>query len=144
MQKPDSMKKFDMLFWASIALSVVSMILNWDFVTETMQAQMADAGAALPQDAMMGIVVGSFVFGIGIYVALWFLISKLRIEFVKWIVIVLIVWGLLQMPAAIALTGGLKLTHVVDFVSTALMLAGIWMLFRADSRAWFAAKKDAQ
>ena len=143
MQKSDSMTKFDMLFFASIALSVFGMFMNWDFVAETMQAEMADAGGALSQDVMMGIVIGGIIFGIGIYVALWFLISVLRVEFVKWILIAFAVWGVLQMPAAIALTGGLNLTHVVGFVSTAMMLAAIWMLFRPDSKEWFAAKKGA-
>ena len=144
MQKPDSMKKFDLLFWGSMALSVIGLVLGWASMQDAMAAEMAEVDGALGEGAMQGIVIIGFIVGIGLYVGLWFLISILRIEFVKWILIALVLYGLVTMPAGFEMAGGLGIEHIPGILSTVLLLLAIWMLFRADSRAWFAAKQDAQ
>ncbi len=144
MQKPDSMKKFDMLFWASIALSAIGLVLGWAAMQEAMAAEMAELDGMMGEGTMSGIIVISFIIGIGINVAIWALISLLRIEFVKWIYIALIAYGLVTMVTGYEQVGGFGMAHIPGVIATILSLLSVWMLFKPDSKEWFAAKKGAQ
>lgn len=144
MQKPESMKKFDLFFWGSIALSVIGLVFSWATMQEVMAAELAEAEGVMGEGMMQGVLVVSFVIGIGINIAIWFLISVLRIEFVKWIFIALVVWGLISLPEGVALVGGFGLMHVPGLLATVLSLLAIWMLFRPDAKEWFAAKKSGE
>lgn len=144
MQKPESMKKFDMLFWASTVLSVIGLVIGWGSMEELMAAEMGEVDAALGEGSMQGIVIISFIIGIGINVAIWALISLMRIEFIKWIYIALIAYGLVSMVSGFDMVGGFGLIHIPGIIATVLSLLSVWMLFKPDSKEWFAAKKGAQ
>lgn len=144
MQKPDSMKKFDMLFWASTVVSVIGLVIGWSSMQELMAAEMAEVDGALGDGAMQGIVLISFIIGIGINVAIWALISLMRIEFVKWIYIALIAYGLVTMVAGYEDMGGFGMVHIPGVIATILSLLSVWMLFKPDAKEWFAAKKGAE
>ena len=144
MQKPDSMKKFDMLFWASTVVSVIGLALTWGLMQDVMAAEMAEVDGALGDGAMQGIIVIGFIVGMGINVAIWALISLMRIEFVKWIYIALIAYGLVTMLSGYEDVGGFGLIHIPGIIATILSLLSVWMLFKPDSREWFAAKRGAE
>ena len=143
MQKPDSIKKFDMLFWASTVVSVIGLVIGWSSMQEIMAAEMAEVDGALGDGAMQGIVLISFIIGIGINVAIWALISLMRIEFVKWIYIALIAYGLVTMVSGYEDMGGFGMVHIPGVIATILSLLSVWMLFKPDAKEWFAAKRGA-
>ena len=142
MQKPSSMKKFDLFFFGSLLLSAVGLYVGWDAMIETVSAQNAEAPTPLDPDMLGSVAIGGFFFGILLYIGLWFLISVLRIEFVKWVYIALVLYGLIQMPAGFTLAGGFNALHIPSVLSTLLSLVSIWMLFRPDSKEWFAKKSE--
>ena len=144
MQKPDSMKKFDMLFWASTVVSAIGLALTWGLMQEVMAAEMAEVDGALGDGAMQGIIVIGFIVGMGINVAIWALISLMRIEFVKWIYIALIAYGLVTMLSGYEDVGGFGLIHIPGIIATILSVVSVVMLFKPDSREWFAAKRGAE
>jgi len=145
MAKPDSMKKFDLFFWGSMAFSIIGMALGWGAIEEVMASEeMGATQAALGEGALQTITAIGLVVGLLIYVALWFLISVKRIEFIKWIYIALVAYGLIQLPASFELVGGFGAMHIPGVISTVLSLLAIWMTFRPDSREWFAARNEGK
>lgn len=145
MAKPDSMKKFDLFFWGSMAFSVIGMALGWEAIEKAMAAQeISAAQAALGEGALQTITVVGLVVGLLIYGVLWFLISVKRIEFTKWIYIALVAYGLIQLPASFELVGGFSAMHIPGVISTILSLLAIWMTFRPVSREWFAARNEGK
>lgn len=140
--KPASIRKFDLLYLGSIALSIVGFALGYGAMTEMVQTELAAAGAAAEVGAMSsGMLIGGILFGVAISVAIWFLISVLRIEIVKWLLIVLTVWGATYIPAMFA--DGIQATDATSLVGTAMTIAAIYFLFQPDAKAWFAEKRGA-
>jgi hypothetical protein len=134
--RPDSIRKFDMLWLGALALGVVAFVLSYGTLKAQVDAQLADAGMAAGTSDFA--LMGGFAFGIVISLALWFLVSRLRLEFVKWILILLFVWGLINLPAIFA--DGFTLIDALSLIGTAMQAAAIYFLFRPDAKAWFAAK----
>lgn len=133
--RPDSIRKFDMLWLGALALGVVAFVLGYGALKAQVDAQLAASGMTGASSAAL---IGGFAFGIVISLALWFLVSRLRLEFVKWILILLFVWGLINLPAIFA--DGFTLIDALSLIGTAMQAAAIYFLFRPDAKAWFAAK----
>ena len=142
MQKPNSMKTFDLLYLGSLAVGLIGLALGWDGLVEQMNAEFAAQGLDPESGFATGAIIGGFVFGIGISLALWFLVSILRIEFVKWILVLFTVYGVVSLAGGIA-NAGFDPIQITGIVSTLMSIAAIWMLFKPDSKEWFAAKKGA-
>lgn len=137
--RPDSIRKFDMLWLGALALGIVAFLLSYGTLKAQVDAQLAASG--MTSGAGGAALIGGFVFGIVISLALWFLVSRLRLEFVKWILILLLIWGLVNLPAIFA--DGFTLIDVLSLIGTAMQAAAIYFLFRPDAKAWFAAKGNA-
>lgn len=137
--RPDSIRKFDMLWLGAIVLGAVNFFLTYGALKAQVDAQLAESG----MDAGVGsaALIGGFVFGVVISLALWFLISRLRIDFVKWILILLFVWGLVGLPSLFA--AGVTLTVVITVVTMVMQAAAIYFLFQPDAKAWLQ-KKDPE
>ena len=134
--KPASIKKFDMLYLGSIVVGLIGFALNYGDLVETTNAELAAAGV---EGMAGGIMIGSLIFGIVINLALWFLISGLRIEFVKWILVLFAAWALFSLAATFGLLSGLNL--VFTLIGNVMTLAAIYFLFQPDAKAWFAEKR---
>lgn len=141
MGKPDSIRKFDWLYLGSIAVGLIGLALSWSTVTGQMDAQMEAAGTELGSGTATAALIGGLVIGTGVSLAIWFLISVLRIELIKWVLIVLVLWGLVTLPAGIQATGGIGMQNITGIISTIMSIAAIWFLFRPDAKAWFAEKR---
>lgn len=140
MGKPDSIKKFDYLYLGSIVVGLLGLVLGWGTLMEQMNAEMAKSGLDPESGAAYGAIIGGVIFGTLISLALWFLISVLRIEFVKWILILFAMWGVFSILTGTA-AGMVGMVEIAGIVSTIMSLAAIWMLFKPDAKEWFAAKR---
>ncbi|WP_226699655.1 hypothetical protein [Qipengyuania gaetbuli] len=134
--KPASIKKFDMLYLGSIVVGLIGFAFNYGDLVETTNAELAAAGV---EGMGGGIMIGSLIFGIVINLALWFLISGLRIEFVKWILVLFAAWAIFSLATTFGLLSGLNL--VFTLVGNLMTLAAIYFLFQPDAKAWFAEKR---
>lgn len=142
--KPDSIRKFDWLYLASIVAGLLGIAIGWDTMTELVDAQLTASGAeGMGEGLRMSAMIGVALLGAAISFALWFLISALRVELIKWILILMVAWTLVTMPASFAKVGGFGPMHVPGAVSTILTIAAIWFLFRPDAKAWFAEKRGS-
>lgn len=133
--KPASMKKFDWLYLGSLAVGMAGIGLNFGTLSSQAEAQMTAQG--LP-DMASDMLVGGLLFGTAISLGLWVLISILRLELAKWILILLTGWSLLT--TARSLDAGIDGTMAWGLVSTVMTLLSIWFLFQPDSKVWFAEK----
>ena len=140
MAKPDSIKKFDYLYIGSIVVGALGLLLGWGALMDQVNAELAAQGLEPEGGFATGAIIGGFVFGTALSLALWFLVSVLRIEFVKWILLAFLLYGLFTMFVGVSQTG-FDLVQVFGIISTIMSAAAIYMLFRPDAKEWFAAKR---
>ena len=140
MAKPDSIKKFDLFYLGSIVVGLLGIVFGWDMMMEQMNADFVAQGLEPDSGIATGAIIGGTVLGIVISLALWFLISVSRIEFVKWILALFVLWSLFTMAVGISATG-FDMVQITGIVSTILSIAAIYMLFKPDAKEWFAAKR---
>lgn len=134
--RPESIKKFDMLYLGAVVLGLINFVLSYQTVKAQMDAEMAASGI----EVGAGVLIGSIIFGVVISLALWFLISRLRIEVVKWVLILFFLWGLIGLPALFA--GDFEANDLIVLVTYAMQAAAIYFLFQPDAKAWFAEKRN--
>ncbi|TMM48260.1 hypothetical protein [Qipengyuania marisflavi] len=120
-----------MLFLGGIALGIVNFIIGYGALSADLEAQLAAEGA----QGGPAILIGSVIFGTVIALALWFLVSRMRIEFVKWVLIALVGYGLFSL-----FSNGIKAMDLIGLLASLLQAAALIFLFRPDAKAWFAAK----
>ena len=140
MQKPGSMKTFDLLYLGSIVVGLLGLAFGWDGLVEQMVAEFSAQGVeADAQTASFSLILG-FAFASVINVALWFLVSVLRIEFVKWLLVIFLVYGIFSIVVGVS-ESGFDLTQITAIVSTAMSIGAIYFLFQPASKEWLAAKR---
>ena len=93
------------------------------------------------EGAAGGFLIGSMLVGVAINVALWFLISVLRIGFVKWILLLFVAWGLLSFGISIASGQAPALNLVIGAISSIMVVASVYFLFQPEATAWLAQKR---
>lgn len=135
--RPQSIVLFERFFLASLILGVINSALSFNNTLALMNADPAAAqlgfGAAF--------IVGTLVFSVAIQLALWFFIARTASDVAKWILLALTALGIVM---ALSSMGTLAqqgtLTLVLALFIMLLQIIAIVMLFRADAKAWFAAK----
>ncbi|MEG9269547.1 hypothetical protein [Qipengyuania sp. Mu-71] len=134
--KPASIRKFDWLYLGSVAIGLLGVALNYGAIASLTEADLAGQGYA---DMGAGVLIAGVLFGIAISLALWFMISVLRIGLAKWLLVVLTAWSVVT--SGVAIVTNFDATMVWGLVSTVMTVLAIWFLFQPDATAWFAEKK---
>jgi hypothetical protein len=128
--RPESIRRFDLFYLASLALSVLGFILSYDALVARVEAKSAEAGMALG----FGFAVGIFAFVLTINLLLWFLVSRKRVAIAKWVIALLFVIDLFDLPALVS--GGMALLAIIPLLALALRAVAIFYLFQPDSKTW--------
>ena len=139
--KPDSIRKFDWLYLGSIAVSLIGVVLGWDAISAQMDAEMSRQGIGLNESLGEAAIFVSVGFGIAIGLALWALVFALRIEFVEWMLVALVVWSVFS-SLGVVTAGVFDLNLVLGLVSTIMSLIAVTYLFRPDAKAWFEERRS--
>jgi hypothetical protein len=133
--RPSSIVNFERIVLLSIVLGAVNTVLIWD----RLSAAVAASGLGV------GMAIAIQVVTIAIYLLLIWFIARKASNVARWIYVVLcaigLVFGALGLGQAAALYGNLVL--VINLVQYVLSLVSIWLLFRADSNAWFRGERPA-
>lgn len=144
MSRPKSIVLFDRLYLLSIVVSLIGAAVTWN-------ATMAKAlsSPAMIQNPEMAPMVTIFsIVGIGIYVAitllLWWLIAYKANNIVKWVFVVLNVFGI-AMAVFSLFAMNAEEAAAVYWKAAAWLFAipALFFLFRPDANAWFANKEQA-
>ncbi|MXO62980.1 hypothetical protein [Qipengyuania oceanensis] len=132
--RPQAIRNFDYLYLGSLVLGVISFVLNYDAIIAEVQRETAANGMEMGG----GLAIGSLIFGLIVSLALWFLVSRLRIEIVKWVLVLFFVFGLIGMPAVFAQLPSLH--AVISLIVTVMQAIAIYFLFTPEAKAFFADK----
>ena len=134
MDRPVSMKRFDLLYLGAMAVGLVNFALNYRQLAQIAETSMAASGVEGMGGTALVIGVGG---GFAISLLLWFLTSRMRLEFMKWVLFLLLAYNLVSLPSAQVEFGQ---GTVLSIVGLAMQAGAMWFLFRPDSKAWFASK----
>lgn len=136
MNRPQSFKNFDRLYLGSIAVGVIGALLTFGELSDLMATEMAGQGMESASD---GLLIGGLAFGVAVNLALWFLVSVLRIGLVKWVLAVFVAYAAIMF--VISISAQSPISMVFAAASNAMAVASMWFLFRPESTAWLKARK---
>lgn len=131
--KPASMKKFDMFYLGSIAVGLIGFALAYNDIVAQTNAELTASGV---EPMGTGVIIGSLIFGVLINLALWFLVSVQRIGLVKWLIALLIAWGVISLLTSLG--AGFTTEVLIGLASTALGIVSLYFLFQPESTEWLA------
>lgn len=130
--RPQSIRRFDLFYLASLALSVLGFALGYDAVVRQVEAQSAQAGVPLGA----GFAIGTFAVIFAIGLLLWFLVSRKRVGIAKWIIALLFIIDLLDLPAIVM--GEMTVLRILALLTLVLRAVAVVYLFHPDTKAWLA------
>lgn len=137
MVRPVSIVWFERCLLGSIALWLVSTVLNWNAMLATMAGNPATAQFGPSFAPTVGAV--TVVVTLGIWALLWYLTARQASTIAKWIITVFFVFALLGFGfAAVTQHFQTGLAGVLRIVTFVLFAVAVWQLFRPDAEAWFA------
>ncbi|MGV1683069.1 hypothetical protein [Sphingopyxis sp. NJF-3] len=138
MNKPESVRIFDRLFWASTLIGVLNFLFSLDETSEKFARTPEFAAAGFG----VGFIIATFAVSTMLNILIWYFISARASKIAKWILIVFFVVGLFSIVRnfnnPIAPHG---LAFGVMMILTVMQGVGIYMLFRPDSLDWFNGKR---
>lgn len=130
--RPASITRFERLYFAALAVSLINTALHY-------KASLARVQAGSAIDLNAGFVLAVLALSIAVSLLLWFLIARKARNGAKWTLVVLAGFSLFSfipsMREALAL-GPLALA--LNIVYFALYLSAVGYLFGRDAAAWFA------
>ncbi|RPF71498.1 hypothetical protein [Aurantiacibacter spongiae] len=136
--RPDSIRKFDMFYILSILTGLAKTLLNLGTMRATLEAELARSGLGGMGSTGEATLYASLAFGFLLSVVLWWLVSRKRLGFVKWIMLAILVYNVVTIPLAlIAGVGSVSITGLVTIIFQAVAL---WFLFQPDAREWLATR----
>ena len=129
--RPKSIRLFELFYLASIAMVVASAIYDFSAIlasTENLSRRGIDP---------FTLSVTGIVLAVGFKAILWFMTARLRIGFVRYLIIAVILWEAHKIPAT--LSNGAGPSDIVAICVVLLQIVAIVFAFTAASRAWYAA-----
>lgn len=135
MTRPQSIIWFERFYLGALALGLLNTMLNWSVIQQ--QLGTSAASSILPGWFMPAILGIAFA----INLLLWYLVARRRSVVAKWFVTVLFIIGLFGL---LGLVRGQVPGRIVPFTILNYLLnaAAVVMLFRPDTKRWFAGKRD--
>lgn len=135
--KPDSIRKFDIFFLASVAMSVASSLLNFDTQVEALKVAWEPQGL---QDYAGTFVFVTLAVAFAVNMLLWYLASRFRQGWVKWVLIFFIAYTLITTVAALNM--GVGSVSITGAITILLKIVAVYFLFQTDAKEWFASKGE--
>lgn len=130
--RPKSIRLFELFYLLAVALVAASAIYDFGAILASTEEGMARRGIDPFTLAISGIVLA-----IAFKLVLWFMVARLRIGFVRFVIILVIAWEARKIPEVF--TGGLGPSDIVGLAAVALQLVAVVFTFAPTARAWFAA-----
>ncbi|KLI64692.1 hypothetical protein [Aurantiacibacter marinus] len=134
--RPDSIRKFDIFYLAAIAIGLASSLLNYDVQMDAAAVELSTAGLQDQAGTVMLVTLGLIL---AFNMLLWFLASRMRIGFVRWILLVVVLISVATRLMGITQGANVSIT---DLISVLLKAISVFFLFRADTSEWFAARSE--
>ncbi|WP_373492201.1 hypothetical protein [Parasphingorhabdus sp.] len=127
--RPASIRKFEILFLASLLVGLIGTVMTWNATVTQFQA--AAGGVELNPAILVGILVVVYA----INLLLWYLAAHRASNVAKWILVVFMLIGLIGLPAIFV--GPMTVPEGIVLLSTVLQVIAVGFLFVAESKSWF-------
>jgi hypothetical protein len=134
--RPQSIRRFDLFFLASVVLLVIGFAITFDRTAASVGAEAAARGLQVGS----GFTLGVFIAVVVIDLVLWFFVSRKGAGIAKWLLVLLLLIDLFGIPDLV--TGRWSTAEIISLVRIALEAVAIAFLFRADANAWFGRDRD--
>lgn len=135
--RPQSIRRFDLFYLAALALSALAFVLGYDDIVASVEAESAAAGLTMGAN----VAIGSFAFGMVLYLLLWFLVSRRRVSIARWIIVLLFLVNLTGLRAIF--TAGITAQTAISLLSLLLSAIAIYYLFRPETKAWLDGRTES-
>ncbi|WP_271079005.1 hypothetical protein [Aurantiacibacter sp. MUD61] len=130
--RPDAIRKFDLFFLASVAMGLASGLLNFDAQVAALAQAWTQVGL---QDQAESFIIGITIVGFAVNMLLWYLASRKRQGWVKWVLAAFVAFSAVSIVSALASDmGSLSLTGAIALLLKAIATV---FLFMPDAKAWF-------
>ncbi|WP_380878668.1 hypothetical protein ACFB49_18020 [Sphingomonas sp. DBB INV C78] len=129
--RPQSIILFERIALATIALGIVAAVLSWQ----------RTVGMVEKMGHGPGLVIGIQAVSVAFMLLLVYFITRRASEIAKWIFVVLVVLGAVNMVMTLSSVLAAGPAGMIAPAQLILQLIATWMLFRPDAGAWF--RKDA-
>jgi hypothetical protein len=129
--KPQSIRRFDLFFLASLGLLVLGLAMSFDATVAAVQARTSARGLQVGP----GFVFAIFAVVLVLDLLLWWLVSSKGSTIAKWLLVLLLVADLFGLPSL--LSGGLSASKGISLLRILAEAVAIAFLFKADAKAWF-------
>lgn len=133
--KPQSIKLFDYFYLGSVFLGLLGFISGYRSAEAQLAAQSLDNGVAVPPI----VLVGGYIIGALISLALWYFVSRRRSTIAKWIIVFFFLLSLLGVGGYF--TGPTPLHEIYGLLALIAQAVAVGMLFRGDAIRWLNAPK---
>lgn len=131
--RPESLRKFDLFYIAAIGIGLASGLLNYDAQMRMLESQMAGSGL---EQYSGGIVLASAGIALAFNLILWLLASRLRMGWVKWVIVALVLYSLGTLVVGLSMS--MVSVSITGLITVLLKAIAVSFLFRPDAKAWFA------
>jgi hypothetical protein len=135
--RPQSIRRFDLFYLAALALSLLAFLLGYDDIVASVEAESSAAGLQMGAN----VAIGTFIFGMVLYLLLWFLVSRRRVGIARWIIVLLFLVNLTGVRAIF--TAGLTVQNAISLLSLLLSAVAIYYLFRPETAAWLDGRSES-
>ncbi|EDL49739.1 hypothetical protein [Erythrobacter sp. SD-21] len=129
--RPKAIRTFELLYFGAIVLVLANAVRDYAAMRESAAGDLVRRG--LDPDTLL---VASIAFVVGIMVVLWFMAARLRVGFVRYVMVGLLAWQ--AWPVVTALSEDRGGGIIVAAASVVLQLLAIVFSFLPEARAWFA------
>ena len=131
--RPASIVNFERLYLGAIVLGILHLFLTWEQTVQKLNADPATQGAG------SGLLYISAGIGIIIPLLLWYFVARKGSIVAKWILVAFFAFGVAGFFYTVSSTGFPSgVDGIMTIIGMALQVGAIYMLFRPDSKAWFA------
>lgn len=129
--RPSSILWFERIYLGTLVIGLANLTIHYG----TLRTIIGGAGAT------MSFVFVSFLVGVAISLAFWYLVARRASNIAKWFLVGLTAIGLIGLPGGFEMTGQLGFAYVgIGAFSTILQTVAVGLLFTTESRRWFADK----
>lgn len=128
--RPISIVWFERLFLLSLGVALFVSLLQYDLLL----AQVEGQAAFVPLGLGSGLVIAVIAISLLVPFVLWYFIARRASNPAKWILVLLTAAGLLYLDFGAARMWAPA--NIMALIVTALQIAAVALLFRADARAW--------
>jgi len=128
--RPISIVWFERLFLLSLGLALLVSLLQYDLLLAEIEGQAAFASLGLGS----GFVIAVIAISLLVPLLLWYFIARRASNPAKWILVLLTAAGLLYLDIDAARMWAPA--NIMALIVTALQIAAVALLFRADARGW--------